>query len=354
LVASGGGRQIVETLYRVAEDAGVDIVYGAQAIDASRAVDGHATTFRLNSGAVCVAPSTAIVFATGGFHSSAEMRAQYLGAGWELAKVRGSQFSNGDGASIGRRMGARLAGHWSGCHAVAWEPNAPDPERLETAGMFNRDSFPFSIMVNERGERFLDEGSDFRYRMYSKNGRHILAQPSQVAWQVFDGSMADLLLDSYHNRYATKVQAQTIEELAAKMDGVDASALVRTIEQFNAAIPSDAPEFAPHVKDGRGTVGLALPKSNWAVPFLQPPFRAYQVTAGITFTFAGLAIDGDSRVIGVGPLGRTMPGLYAAGEAAGGLFYFSYPAGSALTTAAVFGRVAGRSAVKDIRAAVSS
>jgi tricarballylate dehydrogenase len=214
--------------------------------------------------------------------------------------------------------------------------------------MFNRDSFPFSIMVNANGERFLDEGSDFRYRMYSKNGRHILAQPSQTAWQLFDGSMADLLLDSYHNRYATKVQADSIEELAAKMDGVDAAALVRTIEEFNAAIPRDAPKFAPHVKDGRGTVGLTLPKSNWAVPFHQPPYLAYQVTAGITFTFAGLAIDAGARVIGVGPFSRTLPGLYAAGEAAGGLFYYSYPAGSALTAAAVFGRVAGRSAAEDI------
>ena len=119
------------------------------------------------------------------------------------------------------------------------------------------------------------------------------------------------------------MQADSLEAMAARMEGVDAGALVQEIAAYNAAVDTSTP-FDPTVLDGRGTRGLAVPKSNWANVLDTPPFEAYGVTCGITFTFGGLAVDADARVLGED--GAPIPGLYAAGELVGGLFYFNYPA----------------------------
>jgi tricarballylate dehydrogenase len=150
-----------------------------------------------------------------------------------------------------------------------------------------------------------------------------------------------LLRDEYRIREVSRVTAASIEELADKMDGVDAAGLKRSVAEFNAAVQTNVP-FDPTVKDGRGTSGLAVAKSNWANPLDTPPFEAYGVTCGITFTFGGLHIDGGGRVLDVG--GAPIPGLYAAGELVGGLFYFNYPGGTGLTSGAVFGRLGGTAA----------
>ena len=94
--------------------------------------------------------------------------------------------------------------------------------------------------------------------------------------------------------------------------------------------------------DGRGTVGLPIPKSNWAIILDTQPFEAYAVTCGLTFTFGGLKIDGSARVIDTD--GQVIPGLYAAGELVGGIFYFNYPGGTGLMNGAVFGKIAGTAA----------
>ena len=196
-------------------------------------------------------------------------------------------------------------------------------------------------MVNALGERFVDEGADFRNYTYAKYGRVILEQPNQLAWQVFDAKATDLLRDEYRIRQITKVKADTIEELAAKLEGVDAQRFLETVREFNAAVQADIP-FNPNVKDGRGTEGLDVPKSNWANTIDTPPFEAYAVTCGVTFTFGGLRITTDAQVIDTD--GHPIPGLYAAGELVGGLFYFNYPGGTGLMSGSVFGRIAGGSA----------
>jgi tricarballylate dehydrogenase len=150
-----------------------------------------------------------------------------------------------------------------------------------------------------------------------------------------------LLRDEYRIRQATRVRAATLEELCAKLEDVDAAAALATLKAFNAAVRTDAP-FDPNVKDGRGTAGLPVPKSNWANPIDTPPFEAFAVTCGITFTFGGLRIDRDARVMD--EAGAAIPGLYAAGELVGGLFYNNYPGGSGLMAGAVFGKIAGASA----------
>jgi tricarballylate dehydrogenase len=158
---------------------------------------------------------------------------------------------------------------------------------------------------------------------------------------VFDKKVLHLLRDEYRIKRITKVSANTLPELVEKLDGVNAAKALETITAYNAAVKRDVP-FNPNVKDGRCTVGLAVPKSNWAIAIEEPPFEAYAVTCGLTFTFGGVKIDTSARVIDTD--GLPIPGLYAAGEMVGGIFYFNYPGGSGLTNGAVFGRIAGTTA----------
>jgi tricarballylate dehydrogenase len=221
--------------------------------------------------------------------------------------------------------------------------NAPEFGDLAVGDQFQKHSYPFSIMVNATGKRFLDEGADFRNYTYAKYGRVILSQPGQFAWQVFDAKVKAQLRDEYRIRQVTKVTAQSLEELAGKLDGVDAKTALQELKAYNAAVRQDIP-FNPNVKDGRCTEGLAINKSNWANTLDTPPFEAYAVTCGITFTFGGLKINTDAQVMSAD--GEPIPGLFAAGELVGGIFYFNYPGGTGLTNGAVFGRIAGASAAR--------
>jgi tricarballylate dehydrogenase len=152
-----------------------------------------------------------------------------------------------------------------------------------------------------------------------------------------------LLRDEYNIRQITKVTADTIEEFAQKLDGVNAVAFLDTVRGWNAAVRTDIP-FNPNVKDGRCTEGLSVNKSNWANTIDTPPFEGYAVTCGITFTFGGLRIDTGAAVLDNDH--QPIRGLYAAGELVGGLFYFNYPGGTGLTSGAVFGKIAGQSAAR--------
>jgi tricarballylate dehydrogenase len=153
--------------------------------------------------------------------------------------------------------------------------------------------------------------------------------------------VAHLLRDEYKMRGATKVKADTLEELADKMGDVDYHNFLQTVRDYNASIKKDV-AFDPNSKDGRSTVGLAVNKSNWANTIEQGPFEAYSVGCGITFTFGGLKIDTDAQVLDIED--QPLPGLYAAGELVGGLYYFNYPGSTGLMAGAVFGRLAGRGA----------
>ena len=343
----GGGQGLVDYLTAAAEKLGVHIHYETRAhnLRTEETADGirplGVTVSAAGSPAELLADS--VVLAAGGFQANAEWRARYLGPGWDLAKVRGTRYDTGDGIEMALRAGASSAGNWTGCHAVAWDRNAPEFGDLRVGDGFQKHSYPFGIVVNTNGQRFLDEGADFRNYTYARYGREILAQPGQVAWQVFDQQTAHLLRDEYHIREVSRVAAPTLDKLAEAMDGVHPGAFLETVRQFNAAVRQDMP-FNPNVLDGRCTVGVTPRKSNWAMPLEQGPFEAYHVTCGITFTFGGVRADAQARVIDGD--GRVMPGLYACGEMLGGLFYINYPGGSGLTAGSVFGRIAGRNAAQ--------
>jgi tricarballylate dehydrogenase len=336
----GGGPGLVTALTAAARKNGIAIAYGSKALSLVTDDDGIQGIRIRHEGRTETVATRNVVLAAGGFQANPEWRTRYLGPGWDLAKVRGTRFNTGDGIRMALEAGAASTGNWSGCHAVGWDRNAPEFGDLTVGDNFQKHSYPFSIMLNAEGERFVDEGADFRNYTYAKYGRVILNQPGQFAWQIFDAKVLHLLRDEYRIRRITKARADTIEELVGKLEGVNAEKALATIKAYNAAV-GDAP-FNPNVKDGRRTTGLAIPKSNWANTIDTPPFEAYAVTCGITFTFGGVKIDTDARVLTAE--GEPIAGLYAAGEMVGGLFYFNYPGGTGLMNGAVFGKIAGGTA----------
>jgi len=339
--AVGGGPGLVDALTGAARKNGIEVWYQARATALLADDDGVKGVRLRRAGKTMDVHAKSVVLAGGGFQANPEWRARYLGPGWELAKVRGTRFNTGDVLKMALDIGAAPVGNWSGCHAVAWERNAPEFGDLAVGDQFQKHSYPWGVYLNAAGRRFVDEGADFRNYTYAKYGRVILNQPGQFAWQIFDAKVKAQLRDEYKIRQVTKVSANSLEELVAKLDDVDPEAALAELKAYNAAVRTDI-AFNPNVKDGRSTRGLAIPKSNWANTLDTPPFEAYAVTCGITFTFGGLRIDTAARVISTD--GEPIPGLYAAGELVGGIFYFNYPGGTGLTNGAVFGRIAGDSA----------
>jgi tricarballylate dehydrogenase len=344
---SGGGPGLVDALTESARKSGVEVWYSARATELITDDDGVRGVRVRREGKTVDVRAKAVVLAGGGFQANPEWRARYLGQNWELAKVRGTRFNTGDVIRMALDIGAAPVGNWSGCHAVGWDRNAPEFGDLAVGDGFQKHSYPFGIMLNAEGKRFVDEGADFRNYTYAKYGRVILNQPGQFAWQIFDRKVTHLLRDEYRIRQVTRVKAETLEELVGKLEDVNGPAALDEIRAYNSAVATDVP-FNPNVKDGRGTRGLPVPKSNWANTVDEGPFEAYAVTCGVTFTFGGLRINTDANVMSTDD--EPIPGLFAAGELVGGIFYFNYPGGTGLTNGAVFGRLAGASAAAFRRA----
>ena len=342
----GAGKGLSDQQFEVAERMGLEVRYRSKATRLLQDQKGSVC------GVTVLGPDGfedvsggSVVLACGGFESNAEMRTRYLGPGWELAKVRGIPYNTGDGIRMALDIGAQPYGHWSGCHAVAWDLNAPPFGDRTVTELYQKHSYPLGIIVDIDGKRFVDEGADFRNYTYVTYGREILRQRQGVAFQLFDDKVKHLLREEYRIPQVTMASANTIEELADRLD-INREGLVRTVGEFNAAVQDV--EFDPSVLDGKGTVGIEPPKSNWALPIDSPPFLGYAVTCGITFTFGGLKINVRSQVEDCE--GSPIPGLYAAGELVGGLFYHNYPGGSGLTAGAVLGKIAGESAAVDAMA----
>lgn len=305
--------------------------------------DGAICGVTLVSGAAIEARS--VILACGGFESNPDMRVDLIGDEWENAKVRGTPHNTGDGLTAAWSVGAQKYGRFDGCHATPMDFFMKDFGNLDIPHgerkNYRKISYFLGVMLNEEGERFVDEGIDFRNYTYAQFGRAVLQQPGQRAWQIFDAKVFDLLYAEYQFEDAHFEEADDLPSLLAKCDGLDATAAMATLEQFNASVDKET-AFDPTVKDGKSARSGALAKSNWAQELSDGPFRAFPVTGGITFTYGGVKVsdkaeilDGDSNPIA---------GLFACGEMVGGVFLNGYPGGSGLTSGAVFGRLAGRSA----------
>jgi tricarballylate dehydrogenase len=283
-----------------------------------------------------------VVLACGGFEANPEWRARYLQRPWDMAKVRGTAYNTGDGLHMALELGALPFGQWSGNHGTPIDADAPPFGDRQLTDKTNRLSYPLGVMVNTDGDRFIDEGEDFQLYTYAKTGGAILQQPGNVAYQIFDAKVTSLL----EPRYGTgdPLVADTLDELIHKLP-VGKTRLKESLIAYNAAV--GVVPFDPTVRDGLDTKGLTPEKSNWAQALDTPPFRAYPVTGGITFTFGGLRIDQNAQVLASD--WTPIEGLYTCGEMVGGLFHHNYPGGSGLTSGAVFGRIAGRAAAESAR-----
>src|SRR5213079_3173025 len=236
LEAVGGGPGLVDSLTQIAKKRGIEIWYSARAVSLVADDAGVHGVVVKRAGKTTEVKAKAVVLAAGGFQANAEWRTRYLGPGWDLAKVRGTRFNTGAGIAMALDIGASPCGNWSGCHAVGWEMNAPEFGDLAVGDQFQKHSYPFAIMVNATGKRFVDEGADFRNYTYAKYGRVILEQPGQFAWQIFDQKVKHLQRDEYRIRQITKRTANTIEEFARKLEGVNAAQFLNTIKEWNAAV----------------------------------------------------------------------------------------------------------------------
>ncbi|MCU1526562.1 MAG: FAD-dependent oxidoreductase [Frondihabitans sp.] len=292
-----------------------------------------------------------VVLAAGGFEANPEMRLRYLGPGWDTVKVRGTRFNMGSVLQQALQVGAQPTGHWEGAHASPLDNGAPKVGDLRYTDKFSRYSYPYAVLVNRLGERFVDEGENQVWLTYAKTGSAIRIQPGGIAHQIFDQRTAHLL----EPRYATTdpIIADTLEELADKLR-LPRDEFLKTIRDFNDSVATDAAtRFDRFHEDGVDARPAGQPrKSNWAQRIDRAPFIAYTVACGITFTYGGLKVDDQARVIDT--VGQPMPGLFATGEIIGDFFYYNYAGGAGLMRGAVFGRLAGAGAARHAHVAVNA
>ena len=343
LEVDGQGEKLIESMLRITKKNKIDIQYDTAAVDLiyeDNIVKGVEVISK-NKPKTILAKS--IILACGGFESSSEMRTRYLGPGWEMAKVRGTKHNTGDGLTMALKIGASPFGNWSGCHAVFHDMNGPEFSDLKISNKYRKISYPWGIVLNADGDRFVDEGEDFRNFTYAKFGKEVIKQPNQIGWQIFDHKVRHMLYPEYDVKSATMVKANSIKELLGKITSINSQKALKTINEYNEAV-KDEIKYDPTIKDGKCTEGLKINKTNWANKIDKPPYYAYGVTCGITFTFGGLRVNEKCQVLN--KVMKPIKGLYAAGEMIGGIFYFNYPGGSGLTSGAVFGKIAGRSAAK--------
>lgn len=345
--AVGGGAGLVETELARAQKMGIEIRYRTAAIGLLQGEDRVVTGVKVRSPeGYSELTAKAVILACGGFESNPEMRVRYLGPGWDLCRVRGTRHNMGEGINMALAIGARPYGNWSSCHACEWDISAPPYGDRWVLDNFQKHSYPLGIMVNLDCERFVDEGEDYRNLTYARFGREIMKQPRRTAIQIFDQQTVHMLRDEYRIKQVTKVQSDTIRGLAEQLE-LDPDKLEASVNAYNAAC-GDQP-YNPAILDGRKTTGITPPKSNWALRIDKPPYVAFITTTGITFTFGGLQVNTRAEVQDM--TDQSIPGLYAAGELVGGLFFENYPGGTGLMSGSVFGKRAGECAAEYVRGA---
>ena len=335
----GGGRAMLNALYRTAEGLGVDVVYEAEVVGLD-VQEGHfhAATVR-HQGTDHRVEAKALVAASGGFEANIE----WLKEGWgDIAEnflIRGTPYNRGTVLKMLIDSGIRQIGDPTQCHAVAIDARAPKFD----GGIITRlDCVVFGIVVNKHAERFYDEGEDVWPKRYAIWGRLVAAQPDQIAYIIFDARSLELFMPSLF----PPVRANSIAELAGKLD-LDASALEKTLSQFNASVQPGT--FDHTTLDDCRTEGLSPPKTHWARRIETAPFYAYPVRPGITFTYLGVKVDEQARMLTSD--GKPASNMFAAGEImAGNVLGQGYAAGIGMTIGSVFGRIAGREAAAHVRA----
>ena len=331
----GGGKALVNALYRAAERLGIALLYDTEvqhvAID-----DGFATEAVISHrGFPERIRAKTVIAAAGGFQANREWLRQYWGDAADNFQIRGTPYAQGRVLKDFLAQGVAEVGDPTQFHAVANDARAP----MEDGGLAMRlDCVPFSIVVNRDAQRFYDEGEDLWPKRYAIWGRLIAQQPGQCAFAVTDAQAVQNFLPSVF----PAMQAETIGGLALQL-GLDAAMLEATVRTYNACV--EPGNFRPTVLDDCRTEGLAPPKSHWARRIEQKPFYGYPLRPGITFTFLGLKVDSSARVMMAD--GKPSANLFASGEImAGNILGQGYLAGFGMAIGTVFGRIAGEEAAR--------
>lgn len=304
-----GGKGLIQQFKESAARHGVEVRYGTSMTrlltdDNPRqksAVTGL-EVYCAADGSRKIIKAGAVILTCGGFESNAAMRAQYLGPNWDLAHVRGTPYNTGDGLVIAQRdCNALPVGGWSSCHATCWDANT-NPHRGDVVltNQFTKSGYPLGIMVNCEGNRFVDEGMDFRNYTYAFFGKEIMKQPASVAYQIWDAKALPWLREEeYSDSVVEKITANSIQELAVKLatprqgswKGTlsNKEQFIKTVQEYNEAVKAHRREnpgckWDPAVKDGLSTqssmIQLKPPKSNWALTIDEAPFVAVKITTG--------------------------------------------------------------------------
>ncbi len=335
----GGGRAMLNALYLTAERLGVEILYDAEVTDL-RIEDGMFLSARLKqamNGARDIRAS-ALVAAAGGFEANIEWLKQYWGDAADNFLIRGTPYNRGTLLKLLLDKGVAPVGDPTQCHAVAIDARAP---RFDGGIITRLDCVVFGIVVNRDAKRFYDEGEDFWPKRYAIWGRLVAGQPGQIAYILFDAPSLKLFMPSLY----PPIQAPSIRALAGELK-LDPDTLAATVDAFNAAVRPG--RFDHTVLDDCRTEGLAPPKSHWARRIETPPFYAYPVRPGITFTYLGTRVDRATRMLMKD--GGPSANMFAAGEImAGNVLGRGYAAGIGMTIGSVFGRIAGREAAANAR-----
>ena len=340
---NGKGYGLIQRWKKIALNKGVNIKYNHQVIDLiknNEDIISGVVAKTNNENKIYYANS--VILACGSFESNAQMRAKYLGEQWRNVKLRGIPNNTGEGLEMAISHGAIPYDDWSTCHASPQDINRPDydlPGENKSGDYWSRYAYPFSIMVNINGNRFIDEGETWRGLTYAKTGKAILEQKNNMAFQLFDSKHVKAgVLKKYKN--PTKYQAGTLIDLANKIKITDKENFINNINTFNKAVQSG--NYNPHKLDGKKVKNIFPSRSNWALPLDNPPYLAYPVICGMTFCYGGLKTSINGELINKN--GDIINGLYAVGEMLGGLWYNNYPSGGGMMAGAVFGKKAGKHA----------
>jgi len=334
----GGGRAMLNALYRTAEALGVEIMYDAEVIDLD-IENGMFLSATLKQGnGRASARASALVAAAGGFEANIEWLKQYWGEAADNFLIRGTPYNRGSILKMLLEKGVQEVGDPTQCHAVAIDARAP---RFDGGIITRLDCVVFGIVVNRNAERFYDEGEDIWPKRYAIWGRLVAAQPGQIAYIIFDSTV----LTSFMPSLFPPIKADSIAELAGKLE-LDVATLEKTVASFNAAVRPGT--FDHTILDDCRTEGITPPKSHWARKLQTPPYYAYPVRPGITFTYLGTRVNREARMLMKD--GKPSANMFAAGEImAGNVLGRGYAAGIGMTIGSVFGRVAGREAAKHAR-----
>jgi tricarballylate dehydrogenase len=335
----GGGKAMLNAFYLTAERLGVEVLYDAEVLDLT-IEDGmflSATVKQPVNGRTNVRAST-LVAAAGGFEANIEWLKQYWGDAADNFLIRGTPYNRGSILKMLLAKGVQEVGDPTQCHAVAIDARAPKFD----GGIITRlDCVVFGVVVNKHALRFYDEGEDIWPKRYAIWGRLVAAQPDQIAYIIFDATSRNSFMPSLF----PPIEAGSIAELAGKFD-LEAGALEKTIRDFNTAVRPGT--FDHTILDDCRTEGLTPPKTHWARRIETPPYYAYPVRPGITFTYLGTRVNKQARMLMND--GKPAANMFAAGEImAGNVLGKGYAAGIGMTIGSVFGRIAGREAAQHAR-----